>query len=91
VPTNIKTDYHIIFVVTLKREGEAFIVVKVRIVAHTPCVGTVGALFHFVMHSYIKKSTKKIGMTFAKKGHIECQKFDEKEMNQRFAKTLETL
>jgi hypothetical protein len=29
------------------------------------------------------------GMTFAKKGHIECRKFDEMEMNQRFRKTLE--
>jgi hypothetical protein len=30
-------------------------------------------------------------MTFAKKGTYECQKFDETEMNQRFAKTLATL
>ena len=35
-----------------------------------------------------KKRWKKSDMTFAKKGHNECQKFGETEMNRRFAKTL---
>lgn len=35
-----------------------------------------------------KISTEKFGMAYAKKGHIEYQKFYETETNRRYVKTL---